>query len=36
VVLKEDIGEQGSLPNKSIREGRHTCREEKDIGKIYI
>jgi len=33
VVLKEDIGEQRSLPNKSKREGRHTYREEKEIGK---
>jgi hypothetical protein len=37
VVLKEDIGEQKSLPNKSKKEGRHTCREAKEIGKnIYI
>jgi hypothetical protein len=36
VVLKEDIGEQRSLPNKSKRKGRHTCREEKEIGKKDI
>jgi hypothetical protein len=37
VVLKEDIGEQRSLLNKSKKEGRHTCREAKEIGKnIYI
>jgi hypothetical protein len=35
-VVEEDIGEQRSLPNKSKREGRHTCREEKEIGKKDI
>jgi hypothetical protein len=36
VVLKEGIGEQRSLSNKSKREGRHTYREEKEISKKYI
>lgn len=36
VVLKEDIGEQRSLLNKSKREGRHTCREVKEIVKRDI
>jgi len=35
-VVEEDIGEQRSLLNKSKREGRHTCREEKEIGKKNI